>query len=223
MVSRRSFNLRLGGIATVLAAALFIAACGSSKSSSTSTASAAAAPATSSTAAPSTSPTTATTAAAGEAIGTAKGAHGTYLTADNGRALYLWVADTNGKSVCSGACAKAWPPVITKGKPVAGTGVSAADLATTMRSDDTEQVTYKGHPLYYFIADTGPGTTKGQGSNSFGAKWWLVTPSGAAITAGGSSGASAGRSSGASSGGSSGASSGGSSGGSSSSSGGGWG
>ena len=195
MVRRRSFKVRVGGIAAVVAGALFIAACGSSKSSSTSTASAAAAPATSTTAASSTSSTTATTAAAGEAIGTTKGAHGTYLTADNGRALYLWVADTNGKSVCSGACAKAWPPVITKGKPVAGTGVNAANLATTTRSDGTEQVTYKGHPLYYFIADTGPGTTKGQGSNSFGAKWWLLTPSGAAITASASSSGSSGSSS----------------------------
>ncbi|HEX4279901.1 MAG TPA: hypothetical protein VHZ27_03990, partial [Solirubrobacteraceae bacterium] len=56
-----------------------------------------------------------------------------------------------------------------------------------MRSDGTEEVTYKGHPLYYFVADKSAGSTSGQGSNSFGAKWWLVTPSGAAITTGGSS------------------------------------
>ena len=54
-----------------------------------------------------------------------------------------------------------------------------------MRSDGTEQVTYKGHPLYYFVADTSAGSTKGQGSDAFGAKWWLVAPSGTAITAGG--------------------------------------
>ena len=86
-------------------------------------------------------------------------------------------------SSCSGACAQAWPPLLTKGKPTAGTGVNASDLGTTMRSDGTEQVTYKGHPLYYFVADTSAGSTKGQGSDSFGAKWWLVAPSGAAITA----------------------------------------
>ena len=51
-----------------------------------------------------------------------------------------------------------------------------------MRSDGTEQVTYKGHPLYYFVADTSAGSTKGQGSDSFGAKWWLIAPSGSAIT-----------------------------------------
>ena len=54
-----------------------------------------------------------------------------------------------------------------------------------MRSDGTEEVTYKGHPLYYFVADKSAGSTSGQGSNSFGAKWWLVAPSGTAITTGG--------------------------------------
>jgi predicted lipoprotein with Yx(FWY)xxD motif len=133
--------------------------------------------------------------AKGVAVGTASGSAGTYLTGASGRALYLWVADSNGKSSCSGACAKAWPPLTTKGTPVAGHGVTAGDLGTIMRSDGTEQVTYKGHPLYYFIADTAAGAIKGQGSDSFGAKWWLVAPSGSAIAAGGSSAALAGSSS----------------------------
>jgi predicted lipoprotein with Yx(FWY)xxD motif len=141
MVKRRRINLRVGGIATLVAVALFIAGCGSSTSSSTSAASAAA---TSSPAATSTSSTTAAASATGESIGTAKGTMGTYLTAQNGHAVYLWVADAGGKSNCSGTCAKAWPPVITKGKPVASSGVKAADLGTTMRSDGTEQVTYNG-------------------------------------------------------------------------------
>jgi predicted lipoprotein with Yx(FWY)xxD motif len=98
------------------------------------------------------------------------------------------VADTGDKSNCSGACATAWPPVTTSGKPTAGTGVNAGDLGTTTRSDGSQEVTYKGHPLYYFIADKSAGETTGQGSNSFGAKWWLVAPSGSAITSGGSSG-----------------------------------
>jgi predicted lipoprotein with Yx(FWY)xxD motif len=115
-------------------------------------------------------------------VKTAKGSGGTYLAGPDGRALYLWVADTGDKSVCSGACAKAWPPLLTKGTPAAGSGVTSSDLGTTMRSDGTEQVTYKGHPLYYFIVDRSAGSTKGQGSDSFGAKWWLVAPSGTAIT-----------------------------------------
>ncbi|MGO9886826.1 MAG: hypothetical protein ACLP0L_02755 [Solirubrobacteraceae bacterium] len=86
-----------------------------------------------------------------------------------------------------GTCAKAWPPLLTKGNPTAGSGVDASDLGTTTRSDGTEQVTYKGHPLYYFVADTSAGSTKGEGSDGFGAKWWLVAPSGSEITAGAAS------------------------------------
>jgi predicted lipoprotein with Yx(FWY)xxD motif len=119
-------------------------------------------------------------------ISAAKGPDGTYLTGSGGRALYLWVADTHGKSVCSGACAKVWPPVLTSAAPTAGSGVLGSDLGTTTRSDGKKQVTYKGHPLYYYITDTAPGQLTGQGSNSFGAKWWLVAPSGSAITSGGS-------------------------------------
>jgi predicted lipoprotein with Yx(FWY)xxD motif len=225
MFKRRSVNVRVGGIAMLVALAAVIAGCGSSTSRSSSTAAAAtdssstaasatATPSSSTTATPST-PTAASTSGAGASIGTAKGPDGTYLTADDGRALYLWVADAGGRSNCAGACATAWPPLITKGKPVAGSGVTAADLGTTMRSDGTEQVTYNRHPLYFFIADKAAGQTTGQGSNGFGAKWWLVAPSGVAITAADPSGGS--------SSGPSGGSSNGPSGGSSSSSSSGWG
>ena len=129
-------------------------------------------------------PLTPSAATTGVMVKTAKGSSGTYLAGPNGHALYLWVADSGDMSSCSGACAQAWPPLLTKGKPTAGPGVNASDLGTTMRSDGTEEVTYKGHPLYYFIADTSAGSTKGQGSDSFGAKWWLVAPSGTAITTG---------------------------------------
>ena len=61
-------------------------------------------------------------------------------------------------------------------------GAQASDLGTITRSDGTKQVTYDGHPLYYFEGDTGPGTDKGQGLNGFGNKWWLVAPSGSSIT-----------------------------------------
>ncbi len=167
-----------GGVVALAVAALALAGCGGSSSSSSSAATVA--PATAS----STSSTTSGTAGSGTQIGTAKGSVGTYLTDAKGRAIYLWVADTGTKSVCSGACAQAWPPVETKGKPAAGPGVDASKLGTTTRSDGSQEVTYNGHPLYYFIADKSKGDIKGQGSNSFGAKWWLLTPSGDAITSG---------------------------------------
>jgi len=106
-----------------------------------------------------------------------------FLTNASGRAVYLWAADSMNKSMCSGACAGAWPPVTTMGKVTAAHGAKTADLGTITRSDGTKQVTYLGHPLYYFAGDSGPGQTHGQGSDSFGAKWWLVTPAGAKITA----------------------------------------
>ena len=86
------------------------------------------------------------------------------------------------KSACTGACAAAWPPVTTTGSVTAGSGVTASDLGTITRSGGVKQVTYDGHPLYYFKGDTGAGTTNGQGLNAFGAKWWLVSPSGSQIT-----------------------------------------
>ena len=119
-------------------------------------------------------------------VKTAHGKLGTYLVGPSGRTLYLWKADSMNKSVCSGACAKVWPPLTTTGKPGAGGGAMAADLGTITRSDGTKQVTYKGHPLYYYVTDTSAGQTTGQGSNNFGAKWWVVAPSGAAITGSGS-------------------------------------
>jgi predicted lipoprotein with Yx(FWY)xxD motif len=125
-------------------------------------------------------------------VKTAHGSMGTHLVGPNGRALYLWVKDKNGKSVCSGACAQVWPPLKTTGKLEASGGAIPADLGTVTRSDGTKQATYNGHPLYYYAADSSSGQTNGQGSNSFGAKWWLVAPSGAAITKSGSGGSSSG-------------------------------
>lgn len=107
---------------------------------------------------------------------------GGHLTDATGRTIYLWVADKGSSSTCSGSCATVWPPVVTAGAPTAGSGAVAADLSTTTRSNGTIQVTYKGHPLYYFEGDMAPGAAVGQGSDSFGAKWWELTAAGSAIT-----------------------------------------
>ena len=122
---------------------------------------------------------------AGTVITTKTGTDGTYLTDAKGRSVYMWTKDPMGKSVCSGACAGAWPPVTASGAVTASGGAKSAGLATLTRSDGTKQVTYDGHPLYYFSGDSGPGQTNGEGSNGFGAKWWLVSPSGTKITGAG--------------------------------------
>jgi hypothetical protein len=69
-----------------------------------------------------------------------------------------------------------------KGAPTAGVGATASDLGTISRSDGTKQVTYAGHPLYYFVGDKAAGQTSGEGSNGFGAPWYLVAPTGKQIT-----------------------------------------
>jgi predicted lipoprotein with Yx(FWY)xxD motif len=116
-------------------------------------------------------------------ITTGSSSAGTVLTNGSGRAVYLWVMDTGDMSQCSGACAGAWPPVTTTGTVTAAGSAKPSDLGTITRSDGTKQVTYDGHPLYYFSGDSGAGTASGQGSDSFGAKWWLVAPSGGDVTA----------------------------------------
>ena len=106
---------------------------------------------------------------------------GTILVNAQGRSLYLFLKDKNGKSACSGACAKAWPPLMTTGKPKAAGGANAKLLGTTKRSNGT-QVTYNGHPLYTFFQDTKAGQTNGQGSTAFGAAWYVMGTNGKQIT-----------------------------------------
>jgi predicted lipoprotein with Yx(FWY)xxD motif len=90
--------------------------------------------------------------------------------------VYLFEADSPGRSNCSGGCAAAWPPVI--GTPRAGSGATPADLGTITRSDGSKQVTYKGHPLYMFIKDGDDGDAYGEGVHAFGADWYVLAPSG---------------------------------------------
>lgn len=116
-------------------------------------------------------------------ITTKTGSAGAFLTDGSGRAVYLFMKDSGDTSACSGACAAAWPPVTATSTPSASGGVNSGELGTITRSDGTKQVTYDGHPLYYFAGDTGPGMVKGQGIDGFGAKWWLVAPTGSSITA----------------------------------------
>ena len=107
---------------------------------------------------------------------------GPILTDSLGTTLYLWQADTGAKSTCTGACASAWPPLVTTGKPTAGSGVRTSLLGTTKRANGTEQVTYNGHPLYRFAGDTAARQTNGQGSTGFGALWYVLSPRGNPLT-----------------------------------------
>ena len=108
---------------------------------------------------------------------------GPILVNSKGHTLYLFKKDTNGKSSCSGSCAKFWPPLLSHGKPTAGSGVKASLLGRTRRSNGSLQVTYNKHPLYAYSLDTKAGQTKGEGVLAFGAKWYAVSAKGTAVKA----------------------------------------
>lgn len=105
---------------------------------------------------------------------------GQVLVDGKGRTVYLFEKDKAGKSSCSGSCAAVWPPVTTGAKPQPGSGVDASKLGTTRRSDGKTEVTYGGHPLYFYAPD-GSGSAQGQGLNQFGAKWYVLSSSGNAV------------------------------------------
>jgi predicted lipoprotein with Yx(FWY)xxD motif len=113
--------------------------------------------------------------------------YGVYLTDAVGRAVYLFTADQQGTgetkamSHCYDACAQAWPPVTTEGKPKAGTQEQALLLGTIQRQDGRIQVTYNGWSLYYFAKDQPQGPPTGQQVQSFGGEWSLVQPQGTKV------------------------------------------
>ena len=157
---RNAFRLFVVAAALVLLAA----ACGDDNSSDkTSTASGANG---------STTSTTAGQAAGGGAqVKTADTDLGTILVSADGKTLYRFDNDQGSTSSCEGGCASTWPALTTEGDPTAGDGVDAGLLGTTDRSDGTKQVTYDGHPLYTYAADSAAGDTNGQG---VGGIWWVV-------------------------------------------------
>jgi predicted lipoprotein with Yx(FWY)xxD motif len=115
-------------------------------------------------------------------VATADSAVGSILVDRQGETLYLFAKDRGGASACSGACAKAWPPYAATGAALhPGSGLKASLLKSMTRADGTKQLTYNGHPLYTFSGDSKAGDINGQRSDAFGARWYVVSPAGAAI------------------------------------------
>ena len=165
-------RLPIGAIATL---ALLAAGCGGSKStSSTASAPAASAPA-------QTTTSTGSTAAGGGAstVTSKPDKLGTILAAGpKQRTVYLFEADKGSTSSCTGACAAVWPPVTTSAAPAASGSARAAELGVTQRQNGSRQVTYHGHPLYFYARDGDKSDAYGQGVKSFGAGWYVLAPSG---------------------------------------------
>jgi predicted lipoprotein with Yx(FWY)xxD motif len=184
----RRTSLRTFGVSLPLVGvAVLLAACSSSSSSSSAAAAPATTPATTSSASASAAPTSApasaasgTTASGTTASGTTlalkteTGKAGIWLTNSAGRALYIYTKDKGTTSECYGACATAWPPLTATGKvTISGKFVASKDLGLTTRTGGVKQVTYGGHPLYYFSGDKGPGQTNGEGVEGV---WFLLGP-----------------------------------------------
>ena len=106
---------------------------------------------------------------------------GSVLVNAKGHTIYLFAKDKNGKSACTGSCAKFWPPVLSQGRPTVGAGLKASLVGTAKRGNGTRQVTYNRHPLYTYSLDKRAGQTKGEGNSLFGAKWWAVSANGKAV------------------------------------------
>ena len=169
-------KIKLSAVAP-LVLGVVLAGCGSSSRSSPSVAGSAPATtssvpaATSST--PSVTPIALITTKHNKKLGTILGAGPKQLT------VYLFEGDKGQSSSCTGACSSLWPPVT--GKPKATAGAKSADLGTITRPDGTTQITYSGHPLYFYandIKDGDAGDAYGEAITSFGAEWYALAPSG---------------------------------------------
>ena len=121
-----------------------------------------------------------TNAAKGRLIEAVGSEYGKVLADAKGEAFYVFGKERSAKSECHGDCARAWPPVLTSGKPRAGKGARAKLLGTTRRANGKLQVTYAGQPLYYYVDDS-PGVILCQNVSEFGGLWLVVSPRGAPV------------------------------------------
>jgi predicted lipoprotein with Yx(FWY)xxD motif len=173
-VSRRGASALLVGSLLVLAIA--VAGCGGGGSSSSA---ASTSPAANTTTVPApTPPPNAEEGTVFVSLGSAAGL-GQVLVDSEGHTLYSFSKDSGETSTCSGACAKAWPPLLDEsGEPEPSNGTSASRLGTITLPDGSHQVTYAGHPLYGFSGDKAPGEANGDGSSAFGGTWSALKGSG---------------------------------------------
>lgn len=152
--------------AGLAAAALVVAACGSSTSSGGSAGNAPSSPAVAN--------------SSGTMLKTAKVNGATLLTNAKGFVLYWFAPDTSTQSKCSGSCLVYWP--VVRGPATAGPGVTGK-LGEITRSDGTKQATWNGHPLYTYVGDTAPDEAKGNKVNASGGLWYDIAVSAKSMAA----------------------------------------
>jgi predicted lipoprotein with Yx(FWY)xxD motif len=155
------FNFKKAGAALLAIAAVAVVASGCGSNSTTESKTAA---------------TQSSGAASSATVSTKSTSVGTVLAGEGGKTLYLFEADKNGKPTCSGDCAAAWPPAMASGNPTVSGDAVQSKVGTV---SGTKQLTYAGHPLYYYVKDTDAEDVYGNGVDSFGAEWYALTPTGA--------------------------------------------
>jgi predicted lipoprotein with Yx(FWY)xxD motif len=134
--------------------------------------------------------------AATSAISVRQTSLGKTIVDANGRTLYLFAGDKRNMSTLSAAGQAVWPLYASTTRPASSGGAVASQIGITKAGGGTSQITYNGHPLYYYVGDHKAGDTQGQGLNQFGARWYVLGPAGTAITSAASSPAPAASSSG---------------------------
>jgi predicted lipoprotein with Yx(FWY)xxD motif len=107
--------------------------------------------------------------------------YGQILFDGKGFALYAFTKDPKGRSVCTGACAAAWPPYLVAKAAKPGAGTKAHLLGTTRRADGKLQVTYAGRPLYYYVGERSPGQILCQNVSEYGGLWLVARPNGTLV------------------------------------------
>lgn len=159
--------MRRTGIGTgLIAGALVVAGCSSGGGAGTSAA---------------TGPAPGGPAAASTDLSTWTSPLGAIVIAGSGRTVYVFDKDSpgSGTSACTGGCASLWRAVTTTAATPSVSGVTGA-VGTITRADGAKQLTLAGHPLYTYAGDSASGQTTGQGVQHV---WWVVSPTGAKITA----------------------------------------
>ena len=166
-------------LALALLAGTAIAACGEEEQPA---GAATAPPAATEEPAPTATPAATATAAApraarGRTIKLVRSQFGSIVGDGRGQAVYVFDKEQSGRSECYGACARAWPPVLTRGRPVAGKGVRDRRLGTVRRRGGSRQVTFRGRPLYYYVDDA-PGRVLCHNVAEFGGLWLVIRADG---------------------------------------------
>jgi len=163
---------------TALAAAAIVSGCGGLPAADAQPAATpTATPAVAATAVATAAPTRRPRARRGLTVRVVDSQYGRILANSAGKAFYLFDKEHSTRSECYGDCAQAWPPVLAKGRPIAGPGVRAHLLGTARRRDGRLQVTYRGRPMYYYVADS-RGRVLCHDVVEFGGRWLVMQPDG---------------------------------------------